>query len=135
MGSLTARGRLKSVLHARNSVHDVWEKELPEEWAAKCAVYAAGKQAKLPMSGTNDYLRALLDQAAAEEAFLHRLRRAEVFAPSDVAAPAASSPAVSLMITNKQRADLHELGFSDEAVRQMTPAEAHAQLGLRKPSL
>ncbi|MCJ2044467.1 hypothetical protein MKK58_07965 [Methylobacterium sp. J-078] len=86
------------------------------------------------MSGTNDYLRALLDQAAAEEDFLHRLRRAEVFPPSDLAAPAASFPALSLMITNQQRAELRELGFSDEAVRQMTPAEAHAQLGLRNSS-
>jgi hypothetical protein len=116
------------VLHARNSARDVWEKELSEEWAAKYAVYAAEKQAKSPMSGTNDNLRVLLDQAAAEEDFLHRLRRAEVFLPSDVAAPAASFPAMSLMITKQQRAELRELGFSDEAVIPVAKVDFPADL-------
>ncbi|CAO4194117.1 hypothetical protein LFADAHJC_LOCUS2469 [Methylorubrum extorquens] len=87
------------------------------------------------MVGTDDYLRTLLDQAAAEEAFLDGLRQAEDARSNGVAAPLASASAVSLMITNRQRAVLRELGFSDEAVRLMTPAEAHAQLGLGKPSL
>lgn len=77
------------------------------------------------MAGTDDYLRALLGQAAAEEAFLDGLRR-----PANDPPP---SPAVSLMITNRQRAELRALGFSDEAIRRMTPAEAHGQLGLTKP--
>ena len=87
------------------------------------------------MAGTDDYLRALLDQEAAEDAFITRLRQAGEVRPRDAAAPASSAPAVSLMITNQQRAALRERGFSDEAVRLMTPAEAHAQLGLGKPSL
>jgi hypothetical protein len=77
------------------------------------------------MAGTDDYLRALLGQAKAEEAFLDGLRR-----PANDLPPA---PAVSLMITNRQRAELRALGFSDEAIRRMTPAEAHAQLGLTRP--
>ena len=36
---------------------------------------------------------------------------------------------------NQQRAELRELGFSDDTVRLMTPAEAHEHLGLSKPSL
>ncbi|KQP58157.1 hypothetical protein ASG40_09855 [Methylobacterium sp. Leaf399] len=87
------------------------------------------------MVGTDDYLRTLLDQAAAEEAFLDCLRQAEDARPNGVAVSLASTPLVSLMITNQQRAKLRELGFSEEAIRMMTPAEAHAQLGLGKPSL
>ena len=85
------------------------------------------------MMGTDDYLRTLLDEAAAVEAFLDGLPQPEDARPNGVAASLASAPAVSLMITNQQRAVLRELGFSDEAVRLMTPAEAHAQLGLGKP--
>ena len=45
--------------------------------------------------------------------------------------PAPSLPtAVSLMITRRQKEQLRLLGFSDEAIRDMTPAEAHASLGL-----
>lgn len=84
------------------------------------------------MSGGDAYLRLLLDQAAAEAAFLDRLGRANDDQPSDTAAPTAAAPAVSLMITNQQRTRLRELGFSDEAVRLMTPAEAHEQLKLIK---
>ncbi|WP_375454387.1 hypothetical protein [uncultured Methylobacterium sp.] len=87
------------------------------------------------MAENDDYLRALLDQAAAEDAFIARLRQAGEVQPSDAAAPASSAPAVSLMITNQQRVGLRERGFTDEAVRLMTPAEAHARLGLGKPSL
>lgn len=74
------------------------------------------------MAGTDDYLRALLGQAAAEDAFLERLR-----APANDPPP---GPAVSLMITARQRAELRALGVSEEAIRRMTPAEAHARLGL-----
>lgn len=85
------------------------------------------------MSGGDAYLRLLLDQAAAEEAFLDRLDRANDDRPNGAAVPAAASPTVSLMITNQQRARLRELGFSEEAIRLMTPAEAHQQLDLTKP--
>lgn len=44
--------------------------------------------------------------------------------------PAAPSSAVSLMITRRQKLDLRGLGFSDNQIRDMTPAEAHAHLGL-----
>jgi hypothetical protein len=37
---------------------------------------------------------------------------------------------VSLMITRAQRRDLRRLGYSDEHIRTMTPAEAHRNLGL-----
>ena len=42
---------------------------------------------------------------------------------------AAQQP-VSLIITQAQRAVLRERGYSDEAIRTMTPAEAHGHLGL-----
>lgn len=41
-----------------------------------------------------------------------------------------ASPPVSLMITNRQRADLRALGFTEDAIRVLTPAEAHRHLGL-----
>ncbi len=45
--------------------------------------------------------------------------------------PAPSPPAaVSLMITRRQKEQLRRMGFSDETIREMTPAEAHASLGL-----
>ena len=40
---------------------------------------------------------------------------------------------VSLIITRAQRADLRERGYSDEAIRTMTPAEAHRHLGVGPP--
>lgn len=82
------------------------------------------------MAGTDDYLRLLLNQAAAEEAFLDRVGHAEDAALNATGTAPATSPVVSLMITNRQRAALRELGFSEEAIRQMTPAEAHGKLGL-----
>ena len=82
------------------------------------------------MSGGDTYLRLLLDQAAAEAAFLDRLGSAANDRPGGSVPPTA---AVSLMITNQQRARLRELGFSEDAIRQMTPAEAHQQLALTKP--
>lgn len=87
------------------------------------------------MAGTDDYVRALLDRAAAEEAFLNRLRQGKEDPPSDGTSALSSSPMVSLMITSRQRAELRGLGFPDESIRLMTPAEAHAQLGSAKPSL
>ena len=41
-----------------------------------------------------------------------------------------AAPAVSLMITRRQKEQLRDLGFTDAAIREMTPAEAHANLGL-----
>lgn len=84
------------------------------------------------MAEPDEYLRMLLNQAAAEEAFLDRVGRAEDTKPNETAIMPATSPAVSLMITSCQRAELRELGFSDEAIREMTPAEAHEKLGLAK---
>ncbi|GJE12227.1 hypothetical protein [Methylobacterium longum] len=85
------------------------------------------------MAGTDDYLRLLLSRVAAEEAFLDRVGRAEDAELNAADAAPARSPAVSLMITNRQRAALRELGFSEESIRQMTPVEAHEKLGLAKP--
>ena len=45
---------------------------------------------------------------------------------------AAAVPAVSLMITRRQKERLRELGFAEDAIREMTPAEAHARLGLHE---
>jgi hypothetical protein len=44
--------------------------------------------------------------------------------------PQLPSTPVSLMITNRQRAELKALGFSDEAVAAMRPADAHKHLGI-----
>ncbi|SFF19586.1 hypothetical protein [Methylobacterium sp. 13MFTsu3.1M2] len=82
------------------------------------------------MAGTDDSLRPLLSQTAAEEAFLDRVGLTEDAELNATGSAPATSPAVSLMITNRQRAALRELGFSEEAIRQMTPAEAHGKLGL-----
>jgi len=84
------------------------------------------------MTGTDNYLEALFDQVAAEQAYLDRLGGANDAQPGGTETQPTSVPAVSLMITNQQRAALRELGYSDEVVRLMTPAEAHAQLGLSK---
>jgi len=37
---------------------------------------------------------------------------------------------VSLMITRQQKADLRELGYTEEQIRDMTPKDAHKVLGL-----
>ena len=59
---------------------------------------------------------------------------ADVPTAVDDAAPAPQVPspagAVSLMITKRQKEQLRVLGFSDGSIRDMTPAEAHAHLGL-----
>ncbi|KAA0107821.1 hypothetical protein CIW48_32475 [Methylobacterium sp. P1-11] len=82
------------------------------------------------MAGTDDNLRLLLNQAAGEEAFLNRVGLADDGELHATGTAPATSPVVSLMITNRQRAALRELGFSEESIRQMTPAEAHGKLGL-----
>jgi hypothetical protein len=87
------------------------------------------------MAGADDYIRALLEEEAAQDAFFDRLRQASNARTGETSSLPASSPAVSLMITNRQRAELRERGFSDELIRTMTPAEAHAQLGLAKAKL
>jgi hypothetical protein len=86
------------------------------------------------MAGTDDYLWALFELASAEEAFLNRLRHTEHVQPKSPQTHLDPAPSVSLMITNRQRAELREHGFSEESIRTMTPAEAHAQLGLNTPS-
>ena len=40
------------------------------------------------------------------------------------------SARVSLMITQAQKARLRELGYDDDEIAHMTPAEAHRLLGL-----
>jgi hypothetical protein len=85
------------------------------------------------LAETGDYLRMLLNQAVAEEAFLERVGRAEDAKPNETATAPTTPPLVSLMITSRQRAELRKLGFSDEAIREMTPAVAHETLGLAKP--
>ena len=48
------------------------------------------------------------------------------------AEPTAAAPLAgfSLMITQRQKADLRERGYTDEQIRDMTPSEAHRVLGL-----
>ena len=43
---------------------------------------------------------------------------------------APTAPAVSLMITRRQKERLRALGFAEDAIREMQPDEAHAHLGL-----
>ncbi|WP_267426141.1 hypothetical protein [Methylobacterium sp. GC_Met_2] len=82
------------------------------------------------MAGTDEYPRLHLNQATAEEGALDGVGDAEDAELHANGTAPATSPAVSLMITNRQRAALRELGFSEESLRQMTPAEAHEKLGL-----
>jgi hypothetical protein len=82
------------------------------------------------MAGTDDYLRLVLNLAAEEDAFLDPVGRAADAELNAMGTAPVTSPSVSLMITNRQRAALRELGFSEESIRQMTPAEAHGKLGL-----
>lgn len=82
------------------------------------------------MAGTDDYLRLVLNLAAEEAAFLDPTGRPEDAELNAMGIASVTSPAVSLMITNRQRAALRELGFSEDSIRRMTPAEAHGKLGL-----
>jgi len=54
--------------------------------------------------------------------------------PPEKVQPAAKAPpaGVSLMITQQQKADLRERGYSDYQIRGMKPEEAHRVLGLIK---
>jgi hypothetical protein len=49
------------------------------------------------------------------------------------AEPTSKAPfaGVSLMITQRQKAELRERGYNNEQIRDMTPEEAHRVLGLR----
>jgi hypothetical protein len=85
------------------------------------------------MVGGEDDLLRFLDRDAADAVFrehVARVTEAALLADDKVST---ASPAVSLMITNRQRADLRALGFSKDTIRCMTPAEAHEHLGLDKP--
>lgn len=82
------------------------------------------------MVGNDDFLRQFFDQASVEEAFFAIETQANNNQTNAGAKPSPETSSVSLMITNRQRAQLRALGFSDEAIRSMTPAEAHEQLGL-----
>ncbi|MFC4174904.1 hypothetical protein ACFOYU_23085 [Microvirga sp. GCM10011540] len=54
--------------------------------------------------------------------------------PSDKArARPAAKDGVSLIITKEQRAQLRERGFTEEEIRNMTPAQAHRHLGIAHP--
>jgi len=57
------------------------------------------------------------------------------FAPAvsgknELNAQTTAPPGVSLLITQAQRSQLRELGFADDRIRGMTPAEAHQILGI-----
>ncbi|POR40841.1 hypothetical protein [Methylobacterium sp. V23] len=80
------------------------------------------------VEGDDDLLR-FLDRDAAGVAFSERVANAMLVDKKVSTAP----HAISLMITNRQRGDLHTLGFSEHAIRRMTPVEAHGHLGLNKP--
>ena len=49
--------------------------------------------------------------------------------PSDE--PSSDNVPISLMITKRQRVELERRGFSDDAIRDMRPADAHGHLGLQ----
>ena len=85
------------------------------------------------MAGTDDELPQFLEQIAGEEAFFAGETQADDNETRARMEPPAEPPLVSLMITNRQRAQLRALGVSDEAIRSMTPTEAHERLGLTKP--
>ncbi|KQO73285.1 hypothetical protein ASF41_13305 [Methylobacterium sp. Leaf111] len=85
------------------------------------------------MVGGEDDLLRFLDRDAADAVFREHVARATEAAPLADEKVSTASPAVSLMITNRQRAELRALGFSEDTIRCMTPAEAHEHLGLDKP--
>ncbi len=82
------------------------------------------------MAERDENLRKRLGQAATDDVSRARWETANDGKPHGPATGPALPPAVSLMITNRQRAALRELGFSEDAIRQMTPSEAHGKLGL-----
>ncbi|GJD76000.1 hypothetical protein CFIICLFH_4247 [Methylobacterium goesingense] len=80
----------------------------------------------MTMESDDDLLR-FLDRDEAEAVFRERRARADDDRPET---RAARSPAISLMITQRQRGRLRDLGFTEDAIRSMTPAEAHERLRL-----
>lgn len=79
------------------------------------------------MEPDDDLLR-FLDRDEAEAVFRERRAGANDERPATRDASSAQSPAISLMITQRQRVRLRDLGFSENAIRSMTPAEAHERL-------
>lgn len=63
-------------------------------------------------------------------AIANRRDRADgpIVADRDPLVPPAEAGTVAFMITKRQRAQLRDRGFSDDAVAAMTPAEAHQHL-------
>jgi hypothetical protein len=56
--------------------------------------------------------------------------------PSDTAqVQPAVNDGVSLIITKEQRGKLRDQGFTEEEIRNMTPAQAHQHLGINTPGL
>jgi hypothetical protein len=51
--------------------------------------------------------------------------------PQPAQALPAASGGISLIITQEQREKLRENGFTGEEIRTMTPAQAHARLGVK----
>ena len=70
---------------------------------------------------------------AAIQLSLHELNSADNVSASGscgAEVPVTAHQPVSLIITQAQRSLLRERGYSDEAIRSMTPAEAHRHLGM-----
>ncbi len=51
--------------------------------------------------------------------------------PEPAQALLAASCSISLIITQEQREKLRENGFTEEEIRTMTPAQAHARLRIK----
>ena len=51
--------------------------------------------------------------------------------PQPAQAQPAASGGMSLIITQEQREKLRVNGFTEEEIRTMTPAQAHARLGIK----
>jgi hypothetical protein len=78
------------------------------------------------MNPPDAYLRKLFGM---DEILGYETPSGEVTSSPTDDAPKPAAP-VSLMITNRQRALLRDIGFSEDDIYAMTPAEAHAHLGL-----
>ena len=86
----------------------------------------------MTMEPDDDLLR-FLDRDEAEAVFRERRARADDDRPEARAAATTRPSAIALMITQRQRVRLRGLGFSEDAIRSMTPAEAHECLRLAGP--
>lgn len=60
---------------------------------------------------------------------MRTVRQKGKFVPSQAAAAAQ----VPFMITNVQKQQLREMGHTEEAIQEMTPATAHKLLGILPP--